>query len=908
MSRWLGSVSGGALIVSVAALAAPLPAFAASVTISTTNTAQQTVNGTAGDTLTVTSSGKVSTTADPAVKVTSGTTTTAITNSGTVETVNAGGAGPRAIRLVTPGSEFHLTITNNQAAVIQAHGDAIQAQGDIAVGSVSIINSGTIQSTGTGPNDNGQGIDFNKITSSTATVTITNNATGVISAFDADAIRAGNGNTINNFGQIISNFVVSIGEPNGAGSGNDGIDFQSTNRGTVNNFAGGLISGARHGITGDLGQTINNSGTIIGNDGSGINIDTTSNADVTTVTNHGTIIGTAKSADGDGIDVDRVLNLTNDGTIKALGIAPGVEINEALAIGGGTINNLAGGLIYSDQRAITVDDSNLSNAFAAVTINNVGTIWGANGEAIKITSILNNTLINSGTIIGSVAMGSGDDTVNIRAGSRIVGLVDGGANTVVGDTLKYDKVGLTAAKMAALQAGQTVNIGGTLYTGFENFTGSTTRSFSSYAPNGATSGIAALLDNGSTTQSASLATQALIDQVASASDVGAALAQLTPTAFQGFTTVGFNNAFQTTQTVDQRLSNVRQGGFAFDVSGFNTVAAMLNNDRTRPLTPAPYDPSNGGDIASAYAFAPAIGQNPAFAAMARAAGDGANVYKAPRLVQGDSPWGMFLYGNAIFARQGASANSPQSRFTATGVTGGIDRQITPNLVVGLLGGLTRTNADLDTLGSTSRINTWLLGAYGSYYRQNWFANGAFIYGRNSYDNNRIALGTSNTSNTKGNQFAALASVGADFNYGRWIVTPELGAQYTTVRVDGFTETGIAALVVAADQADSLRSSLGSRFQYQWASAWGPMTPELRASWQHEFLDKQRDVRASFVDQSLPGTFSTTTAGAGRDFGVLGTGLTARMAERTQLSLGYDFKFGEHDFSAHQISGRLRHVF
>jgi hypothetical protein len=202
--------------------------------------------------------------------------------------VNTGGAGPRTIRLATPGTEYHLTITNNVGAVIQAHGDAIQAQGDISVGSVSIINSGTIRSTGTGPNDNGQAIDFNKILSTTATVTITNNATGIISAFDADAIRAANGNIINNYGQIIANWATGA---NGNDSSNDAIDFQDTNAGTVNNFSGGLISGARHGITGKYGILVTNSGTIIGNDGSGISMDTIGSATATTVVNRGTIIG-----------------------------------------------------------------------------------------------------------------------------------------------------------------------------------------------------------------------------------------------------------------------------------------------------------------------------------------------------------------------------------------------------------------------------------------------------------------------------------------------------------------------------------------------------------------------------------------------------------------------------------------
>ena len=282
--------------------------------------------------------------------------------------------------------------------------------------------------------------------------------------------------------------------------------------------------------------------------------------------------------------------------------------------------------------------------------------------------------------------------------------------------------------------------------------------------------------------------------------------------------------------------------------------------------------------------------------------------KAPRMVDADSPTGMFLYGNAVFARQNATDNSPQSKFNSTGVTVGIDRRLAPDFLLGVLGGYSRTNADLDTLGSTSRIDTWIAGAYASYFRENWFVNGAAIYGHNAYDNNRIALGTSNTSNPKGDQFALQASLGMDRRYGDWIATPELGAQYTTVRVDAFTEAGNAALAVAADRANSLRSSLGGRLRYEWRTDGGVLLPELRASWQHEFLDKARDIRASFVDQALPGSFATTTAGAGTDFGVVGAGLTANLMAATQLSLGYDFKFGGHDFAAHQISARLRHEF
>jgi hypothetical protein len=102
----------------------------------------------------------------------------------------------------------------------------------------------------------------------------------------------------------------------------------------------------------------------------------------------------------------------------------GAGLSEALTIGGGTIVNEATGKIVSVQRAITVDDSNGGNAFAATAITNYGLIEGDNGEAIKITDSLADTLTNSGTIKGSVDLGGGDDTFNIFTGSSITRTIE----------------------------------------------------------------------------------------------------------------------------------------------------------------------------------------------------------------------------------------------------------------------------------------------------------------------------------------------------------------------------------------------------------------------------------------------------------------------------------------------------
>ena len=253
-------------------------------------------------------------------------------------------------------SEYHQSrptshrsqLTNDAGATIQGLTDAVRITAGTlsptATGTFVIDNAGTIESIGTG-GSNGQALDLNDLVSPLGSVTITNQSTGILRAADADAVRTGANATVNNYGQIVS----LNGTP--ASDGNDGIDFQANTGGVVNNFAGGTIDGARHGITGDAPITVTNAGTIIGRVGAGINMDTASTT-TTTVTNTGTITGITVEGvqSGDSVDVDGLVHLDNYGLIEALGTRVG-GLSEGVTVGGGTINNFAGGTIVSSQRA-----------------------------------------------------------------------------------------------------------------------------------------------------------------------------------------------------------------------------------------------------------------------------------------------------------------------------------------------------------------------------------------------------------------------------------------------------------------------------------------------------------------------------------------------------------------------------
>ena len=130
-----------------------------------------------------------------------------VNSSGTIQDTAASG---RAIDTnATFASARTIDISNHRGATITSNNDVVRVNSDLASGSVATFqNDGTISNTGTGFY-NGQAIDFNAVSTSGSSVTITNSTTGSITSADSDAIRPGQGGVVENSGQITSNAVAT---------------------------------------------------------------------------------------------------------------------------------------------------------------------------------------------------------------------------------------------------------------------------------------------------------------------------------------------------------------------------------------------------------------------------------------------------------------------------------------------------------------------------------------------------------------------------------------------------------------------------------------------------------------------------------------------------------------------------
>jgi len=467
-----------AIIFALLSIVGTQPVSAANFSITTNSTTAQTLGAASGQTGTV-SAGKSLTVGAATVAVTITGNNATLSNLGTISQTGTG----RVIRDNTGVSGLLITngsITNSTALMQSADADVIQM--NKAVASVTLNNYGSMISLNASAGGS-QAVDFTAIT--TGSNIVNNFAGGLIKAFEADAVRTGVNGIVYNAGTIQS--ITNTG------SSSDGIDVQNNSGAQITNDITGIIDGGRHGITGGAIDSVtpftasitNNLGGIIrGQNGSGINLDGFNANEVVTIVNHGLISGNGVTGDGDGIDVDGLVNITNTGTIRSINSfnspALGLAFSEGITVGGGIITNSGTieGLVAANNtnavgRGITLSgndittgpligtrealygNATITNQFGGiirgqsdsaiiaegaasqftVTINNnagASILGGGNLHAAIETGSNNSFINNAGTIDGTssgkaISFGTGNNTLNISGGSAsILGDISGG--------------------------------------------------------------------------------------------------------------------------------------------------------------------------------------------------------------------------------------------------------------------------------------------------------------------------------------------------------------------------------------------------------------------------------------------------------------------------------------------------
>jgi outer membrane autotransporter protein len=280
----------------------------------------------------------------------------------------------------------------------------------------------------------------------------------------------------------------------------------------------------------------------------------------------------------------------------------------------------------------------------------------------------------------------------------------------------------------------------------------------------------------------------------------------------------------------------------------------------------------------------------------------------------ENPWGVFVEGAGQFVGVDSVPNASGYHVTTAGMTVGIDRQVLDaaawphdQIVVGVALGYANSSTYLTGDGRVD-INGVQGTVYGVWFKEGWHVEASGGGGANLYDTRRQVLGQTASGNTEGRSLQGMLGGGYDWKKDRWTFGPRATAQYTTVDIDGFTESGsLAPLTLGSQRMDSLLTQVGMHVAHTSEVGKTLWTPELRLGWQHESMDSVSAVDAQFANGS-GNIFSSQSVPLGRDAMVVGAGLAVQWSKALTTYVNYSTELMRNNYSVHNVNAGVRFSF
>jgi uncharacterized protein with beta-barrel porin domain len=823
-----------------------------------------------------------------------------VTSTGNITTGGEAADGISAYSLmgaVTVTSTGNITTAGNSATGISAASSSpmsgspltvtstgnITTAGTFAYGINALSSGGTIQVTSTGnittAGDGATGIQT--YASAATTVTSTGNISTAGNRASGIFARGAGGKTVASTGNITTQGSQSNGieaQSLGSGLGSGAVTVTSTgNITTAGDNANAIFAYSRGG-----GVAVTSTGNIstAGAAADGI-FAGSAGADAVRVTSTGNITAAGVGTYGIFATSLGAVTVSSTGNITASG-------NDASAIGGSS----TGGPIAITIVSGTVSGGSGSGAGVTLlggtnnTLTNFGTVTALSGLAI-FGDTGNNTVDNSGTVIGNVILGNGTNAFNNQAGGLFnsgptVNL--GASNTLTNaGTLSPGSAGMIqttalTGKLVQTTTGRLltdINIGGGTsdrvnVSGTANLAGAVQLQIQNpiLGPWQQTilSATGGTTNNGLSLLLTSPALQAQLvfpnadDVVVKSSGINF----ITPGLNGNQTSVGnaLNGAALTAGLggpIYSALLNISPPGYGPALTQLSGEAATGSQQTTfdamNLFMGVMTDPFSGGrgDIGPSA---------PTGYASTQTAGPARDAYamftKAPPVMPFEQRWNVWAagYGGSQTTDGNAALGSNTATSNVYGTAVGADYRISPFTIAGfaLAGG--GTNFSVAGSGS-GHSDLFQAGAFIRHTAGPAYISAALAYGWQDITTNRtvtVAGVDQLRAEFNANAFSGRLEGGYRFATPWMGITPYVAAQFTSFDLPAYAESALSgantfALAYAAKDVTDTRSELGIRTDKSFALTDATLTLRGRLAWAYDF-DPDRSIAATF--QSLPG--------------------------------------------------------
>ena len=337
--------------------------------------------------------------------------------------------------------------------------------------------------------------------------------------------------------------------------------------------------------------------------------------------------------------------------------------------------------------------------------------------------------------------------------------------------------------------------------------------------------------------------------------------------------------------------------------GFEILGQYIVNRLHAPLTLGVQ-----GDLGmhSAMGFASTLfgkldtfreGFSPASAMQAYAQMSGPRYGKAPYTkappLAAPNPWSFYMQGHGGLSDRDATVATNGFRLESVGGTIGAEYRIDSNAFIGAAFDYSNPKARMNNNAGSTNADSYQFGLYGAWTNANFFAQALVAFGWQDYRNTRIGVLNAVTSSPDGNTFVAGGKLGYLFDAPGFRVGPIGGLTYARAKINGYSETGDAALTlgVGSQVVEALVGSVGAQFRFPFLVEGRTISPYINLTAENDFIGNGRLIQYGATSAPLVVNNWSIGDDSNRVYGRITGGVVAPVSSTVALTMNLSHTLG-----------------